>query len=79
MFDKVEYVICVHVHAPTPPARPMPTFSRLAMGAQASKPYPTTANRLPDWHRLKDDLFGKLHKVGNSPTCSSKALSTGSQ
>ena len=74
MFDKVEYVICVHVHAPTPPLAQCQLSPGWRWAPKPPSLIPPPANRLPDWHRLKVDLFGKLHKAGNSPTCSSKAL-----
>ena len=78
MFDNVEYVICVHVHAPTPPLAQCQLSPGWRWAPKPPSLIPPPPNRLPDWHRLKVDLFGKLHKAGNCPTCSSKALSAGS-
>ena len=62
------------VHAPTPPLAQCQLSPGWRWAPKPPSLIPPPANRLPDWHRLKVDLFGKLHKAGNSPTCSSKAL-----
>ena len=67
--------MCTRTRADTPHS-PNANFLQVGDGRpslQALSHHPPP-NRLPDWHRLKVDLFGKLHKAGNSPTCSSKAL-----
>ena len=78
MFDKVEYVICVHVHAPTPPLAQCQLSPGWRWAPKPPSLIPPPANRPNCLTGIVSRSISlescTRHKAGNCPTCSSKAL-----